>query len=127
MQDYCGEYKGEKTLELGLWWLNSIRESEAERTYVRNPHELARFLECMVRMTVGEIIMHASLARKASSRFLDFKRLDYPQMDPPEWQKFVTIRLEDGEVKEGELPFEYWLKPPYASTYKENYDQHCGL
>jgi succinate dehydrogenase/fumarate reductase flavoprotein subunit len=127
MQDYCGEYKGEKTLELGLWWLNSIRESEAGRTYVRNPHELARFLECMVRMTVGEIIMHASLARKASSRFLDFKRLDYPQMDPPEWQKFVTIRLEDGEVKEGELPFEYWLKPPYASTYKENYDQHCGL
>jgi len=127
MQDYCGEYKGEKTLELGLWWLNSIRESEAERTYVRNPHELARFLECMVRMTVGEIIMHASLARRASSRFLDFKRLDYPQMDPPEWQKFVTIRLEDGEVKEGELPFEYWLKPPYASTYKENYDQHCGL
>ena len=127
MQDYCGEYKSEETLKMGLWWFNSIRESEAERTYVRNPHELARFLECMVRLTVGEIIMHASLARKASSRFLGFKRLDYPRMDPHEWKKFVTIRLENGKVKEGELPFEYWLKPPYTPTYEENYDQHCGL
>jgi len=57
MQDYCGEFKGEETLKMGLWWMNSIKESEASRTSVRNPHELARYLECMVRMTVGEIIM----------------------------------------------------------------------
>jgi len=127
MQDYCGEFKSEGLLELGLWWLDSIRESEAANTYVRNPHELARFLECMVRLTVGEIIMRASLARKASSRFLDFKRLDYPAVDPPEWNKFVTIKLEGGEVKVGELPFDYWLLPPNAPTFKENYEQHCGL
>ncbi len=126
MQDYCGEYKSEEVLKMGLWWLNSIREGEAERTYVRNPHELARFLECMVRLTVGEIIIHASLARKASSAPLDFKRIDYPEMDPPEWDKFITIRLENGEVKVGELPLNYWLLPPYAPTYKENYEQHCG-
>ena len=127
MQDYCGEYKGEETLKLGLWWFNSIRESEAVRTYVRNPHELARFLECMVRLTVGEIIMHASLARKASSMHLEFKRLDYPQMDPPGWNKFVTIRLENGEVRVGELHLNYWLLPPNAPTYEENYERHCGL
>ena len=46
----------------------SIRESEAARAYARNPHELWRTLEVMVRMTVGEMIMHASLARRASSR-----------------------------------------------------------
>ena len=127
MQDYCGEYKGEETLKSGLWWLNNIRESEAARTCVRNPHELARFLECMVRLKVGEMIMHASLARKASSEFLDFKRIDYPQVDPPEWNKFVAIRLENGEVKVGELPFNYWLLPPNAPTYEENYNKHCGL
>ena len=127
MQDYCGEYKGEETLNMGLWWLNSIRESEASRISVRNPHELARYLECMVRLTVGEIMMHASLARKASSRVLGFKRIDHPEMDPPEWTKFITVKLENGEVKKGELPPKYWLKAPYAPTYKENYDKHCGL
>ncbi|MBA7616179.1 hypothetical protein ES703_23475 [subsurface metagenome] len=127
MQDYCGEYKGEETLKMGLWWLNSIRESEAAKTYVRNPHELWRTLECTVRLTVGEMIMHASLARKASSEILGFKRLDYPEMDPPEWNKFVTTRLENGKVRVGEWPLKYWLLPPNAPTFKENYQQHCGL
>lgn len=127
MQDYCGEYKNKETLELGLEWLKSIRESEASMAYARNPHELMRTLECMVRITVGEMIMHASLARKASSAALDFKRIDYPEVDPPEWKKIITTRLENGEVKVGELPLKYWLMPPNAPTYKENYEQHCGL
>ena len=127
MQDYCGEYKGDETLKMGLRWLRSIREGEGSRTRVRNPHELARTLDCLARITVGEMIMHASLARKAGSRALGFQRLDHPEADPKAWNKFVTIRQENGEVKEGELPLNYWLLPPYASTYKENYEQHSGL
>jgi succinate dehydrogenase/fumarate reductase flavoprotein subunit len=73
------------------------------------------------------MIIHASLARKASSNTLDFKRIDYPETDPPEWNKFITTRLENGEVKVGELPFQYWLLPPNAPTYKENYKQHCCI
>jgi hypothetical protein len=71
--------------------------------------------------------MHASLARKASSLLLDFKRLDYPEVDPPEWHKIVTIRLENGDIKVGELPLNYWLLPPYASTCEENYRKHSDL
>jgi succinate dehydrogenase/fumarate reductase flavoprotein subunit len=95
--------------------------------YARNPHELARSLECLNHITVGEMVMYASLARKATSTPLNFKRLDYPQVDPPEWNKFVTIRQEAGEVKAGERELRWWLKPPYASTYEENYWKHCGL
>lgn len=127
MQDYCGEYKSEETLKIGLGWLKSIRESEASKVYARNPHELMRTLECLVRITIGEMIMHASLVRKASSTALDFKRIDYPEMDPPEWHKFITTRLSNGEVKVGELPVNYWLLPPNAPTYEENYERHCGL
>ena len=127
MQNYCGEYKGEGILKSGLWWLNSIRESEVSRTFTRNPHELWRTLECLSRITVGEMIMHSSLARKASSKALDFKRIDYPEMNSPEWNKFVTIRLENGKVKVGDLPLNYWLLPPNALTYEENYKLHCGL
>ncbi len=71
--------------------------------------------------------MQASLARKASSRALNFNRIDYPEMDPPEWKKFVTIKQENGDVKVGELPMNFWLLPPYAPTYAENYRQHCEL
>jgi len=127
MQDYCGEYRSEETLELGLEWLDSIRESELSRAYARNPHELMRTLECGVRLTVGEAMMHASLARKASSAGLAFTRLDHPEMDPPEWNKLVTIRREDGAVKTKDLAWDYWRRPPYAARYADNYAAHSGL
>ncbi len=127
MQDYCGEYKNEETLKMGLRWIHSIQESEASTAFARNPHELVRTLECLTHITVGEIIMQASLARKASSLALDFKRMDYPEVDPPEWKKIVTIRQENGDVKVGELPLNYWLLPPYASSCEENYRKHSDL
>jgi succinate dehydrogenase/fumarate reductase flavoprotein subunit len=126
MQDYCGEYKNEKILERGLWWLNNVRESEGARAYARNPHELKKLLECFVRLTLGEVIMHASLARKASSRSLGFNRLDYPEMDPSEWNKFITLKRVDGAVTVGELPLNFWLQPPNAPTLEENYRKHCS-
>jgi succinate dehydrogenase/fumarate reductase flavoprotein subunit len=127
IQDYCGEYKSEETLRMGLGWLDSILDTEAATAHARNPHELMRTLECMTRITVGKIIMEASRARKASSLSLDFKRLDYPESDPPEWKKIVTIRSEEGRVKVGSMPVDYWLLPPYASTCEENYRTHSGL
>jgi hypothetical protein len=60
--------------------------------------------------------MQASLARKASSRELSFNRLDYPELDPLKWNKLLTIKLDKGNIKLGELPTDYWLKPPYAPT-----------
>jgi succinate dehydrogenase/fumarate reductase flavoprotein subunit len=127
MQDYCGESKSKEVLQEGLRWLKSIQESELASACARNPHELGRTLEAMGQATLGQVIMQASLARLASSRALGFKRLDYPAVDPPEWNKFITIRQDNGNIKIGELPLNYWLKPPYAATYTENYDKYCDL
>jgi succinate dehydrogenase/fumarate reductase flavoprotein subunit len=127
MQDYCGEYKSEKVLRRGLDWFASIKESEAANVYARNPHELVRSLECLTHITMGEAIIHACLARKSSSRILSFKRLDYPEVDPEEWNKFVTIRLEDDGVKVGEKPLGYWLLPPYSPDYEKNYQKHASI
>ncbi len=127
MQDYCGEPKNEGLLRLGLKWIEELREGEASTVYARNPHELMRSLEVLTMLTVGEMIMHACLARKASSSYLNFTRLDYPEVDPLEWHKWITTRLEGGEVKVGERPIDYWLLPPNASSYEENYEAHCGL
>jgi len=121
MQDYCGEVKNEQLLNLGLKWLDEIKEGEAAELYARNPHELMRALEVLTILTVGEMVIHASLARKASNALLGFKRSDYPEENPPEWQKWITTTLVDGKVKVGELPLDFW------GDLKENYDAHCGL
>jgi len=127
MQDYCGQYKNKESLKVGLRLLKELRESEAAAAYAANPHELGHVLECQSLITAGEMVMHASLARKASNAFLNFFRLDYPEVDPPEWHKFLPMKLEDGKVKVRELPLDYHLKPPYSPTYEENYKLHCGL
>jgi succinate dehydrogenase/fumarate reductase flavoprotein subunit len=125
MQDYCGKYKNEVTLSRGLNLLHQLRENEAASTYAANPHELGRTLECLSLITLGEMVIEASLRRKCSSIYLDFYRLDYPEMDPPEWEKLLPVRLDSDGVKVRELPLDYHLKAPYAPSYEENYKRHA--
>jgi succinate dehydrogenase/fumarate reductase flavoprotein subunit len=84
MPDYYGQYKNQETLARGLRLLRELREAEASRVYAATPYELGRALECETIITVGEMVIQACMARKASNRFLNFVRLDYPAMDPPE-------------------------------------------
>jgi succinate dehydrogenase/fumarate reductase flavoprotein subunit len=127
MQDYCGRFRSQAALRLGLGLMAELRESELGRGYAANPHELGRMLECQTILTVGEMVLHASLARRASSEQLDFRRLDYPAVDPPEWHKLLPIRRDGEGVATREVPIDYHLQPPYASTYEENYRAHGGL
>lgn len=93
MQNYCGEYKNEELLKLGLVWLDDLKRNEAPRVCVDTPHQLMRTLEVLNILTCDEMIVHASMARKASSPYLGFFRLDYPESDPSEWHKWITLRL----------------------------------
>ena len=77
-----------------------------------------RSIEDLSMLTHAQMVLHASLARKASSRVLGFYRIDYPEVDPPEWSKFLTIKLENDRVKSGELPLKYW------GDMKANYEAH---
>jgi succinate dehydrogenase/fumarate reductase flavoprotein subunit len=127
MQIFCGAYKSERMLQTGLWWLDSIRQSEAANTYVRNPHELERYLECMTRLTLSEVIIQASLARKASSNILDFHRVDFPTVEPRDWRKYITLKLDKDSVVTGDLPLDYFITGDNRSTFKENYEAHADL
>jgi succinate dehydrogenase/fumarate reductase flavoprotein subunit len=127
MQDYCGKHKNEHTLTLGLRLLQELKETELSSARAANPHELGRLMECYSLIEFGEAVMQASLARKASNSILDFHRLDYPQMDPPEWNKLLPIKQENGAAVVRDLPLDYFLQAPYAQTYEENYQAHAGL
>jgi succinate dehydrogenase/fumarate reductase flavoprotein subunit len=118
MQYFCSEYKTERLLKMGLDALEDIEKNWVPQLYALDPHKLMRSLEDLSLLTFSQLIIHASLARKASSRFLNFERIDYPQIDPPEWKKWITLTLENGNVKVGELPQDYW------GNLKENWEAH---
>lgn len=121
MQEYCAQHKNKEILELGIRWLEELQEGEAASIHARNPHELCRALGVLSLITFQEMVLQASLARRASSAAMDFWRADYPEIDPPEWHKWITMKLVDGDVKWGELPIDYW------GPLKTNYEAHCGL
>ena len=127
MRDYCGQYKNELTLNLGLRLLDELKTTELASAYASNPHELGRLLECRMLISVGELVMKASLERKASNSVLGFQRLDYPEVDPPEWNKLLPIRQENNQVKVRDLPLDFFFRAPYTSTYEENYQRYADL
>jgi succinate dehydrogenase/fumarate reductase flavoprotein subunit len=118
MQYFGSVYKTERLLNMGLDALKEIEEVFVPRLYALDPHKLMRSIEDLNVLAHGQIILNASLARKASSQMLNFFRIDYPQLDPPEWNKFVTVKQVNGKVVAGELPMRYYGK------MKANYEAH---
>jgi len=123
MQDYCGDYRSKEVMEMGLWWLNSIRENELANTVAVNPHDLGKVLDVDTRLTVGEIMLHQSLNREFSSKAMGVVRLDFPE-DGDDCGYYQTIALKDGEVEVDKLPFNYWLE---EGDYSEAYDKNCCI
>jgi succinate dehydrogenase/fumarate reductase flavoprotein subunit len=118
MQYYSSEFKTESLLNMGLDTLRKIEEESVPLLFALDPHKLMRSLEDVSLLTYAQIITHASLARQASSFPLGFQRIDFPALDPPEWNKFLTIKLENGKVKTGELPMAFW------GNMKDQYEAH---
>jgi succinate dehydrogenase/fumarate reductase flavoprotein subunit len=108
MQYYVSEFKTESMFKIGLEALQRIERDTVPTLYALDPHKLMRSLEDLSMLEHAKIIIQASLARKASSMPLNFQRIDFPTMDPPEWNKFLTIKQENGKVKIGERPQEFW-------------------
>ena len=125
MQYFCSEYKTELLLNMGLDSLKEIEKVFVPRLYAIDPHKLMRCIEDLSMLTHAQMVLHASLARKASSRVLGFYRIDCPEIDPPEWSKFVTIKLENGEVRSGELPLRYW--GDMKASYEEHNKDYTGV
>ena len=127
MQDYCGtEVKTDVTFEMGIRRMRDLIETEGERTYASNPHELARLLEDFGLADLGILVMQASLARKSSCGPLNFRRYDIPEQKP-EWDCLVAVSQQGGEVKVRKVSKRYYLEAPYAPTLEENYQRYAAL
>jgi len=118
MKEHCGAKKSAAVLAAGLAELRALKRNELLHLRPGNPHELMRTLEVLNVLTNAEIVLHASLAREASARYLLFERTDFPEMDPPGWAKFVTVKLSEGRVVEGAFPLDYY--GDLAENYEAN-------
>ncbi len=118
MQMYCGGLRNEGLMITGLTWVTDLMKDAYPETYASNPHILLRVLKTYNVLTCDQIIFQACLARKASSQVLGHVRQDYPEVDPPEWHKWITLRLEEGTARVRGLPISFW--GPLA----ENYEAH---
>jgi succinate dehydrogenase/fumarate reductase flavoprotein subunit len=121
MQYYVSEFKTENLFKMGLGALRKIEAESVPLLYAVDPHKLMRSLEDTSLLTYAQIIIQAMLARKASSVPLNFRRLDYPELDPPEWNKYLTVKLENRRVKTGSLPQAFWgnMKKQYEARNKD--------
>ncbi len=99
MQNYCGGVKCDDLLKEGISLLQQFETEYVPRLYAENPHELMRVHEVMDILTVAQLVLQASLARKGSSTALCFERSDYPEKDTENLRCHLVIRQEEGEVK----------------------------
>lgn len=121
MQNYCGGVKCDDLLKEGVDLLESFEKDIVPQISCENPHELMRAHEVFDILDVAKLILHACIARKSSSAPLFFQRSDYPQMDPEEDKRIITIRQENGKIIEGSVPLGYFgnLKEEYEKRNQE--------
>ncbi len=111
MQQCCGDFKTIPILEQGLSWMDSIKKSEMQMTYARNPHELARLMEDESRITVSEMFLQACIVKIKTDK-----------SDLPEGT-YIFNQQVDGELRTTYEEPQYWLKGKNAPTYLENYEK----
>ena len=125
MQDYCGDYKTEHTLNMGIRRMRDLLATEGERMYASNPHELARVVESLSLAELGIAYMEAARLRKANVKVLNFRRNDCDEYD--ESGSLNPIRQKDGKAESRFLSVNYHLQEPYAPTLEENYKRYAEV
>ena len=117
MQNYCGDAKCDDLLKIGLLRLQEYEKKVVPDTYAYNPHELVRLLEVFDILTVSQIILHSCLARKTSSKSLNFNRIDSNNSESEKDKKLITVKLVNDTVIFGEKSLDFF------GNLKENYEK----
>ncbi len=119
MQNYCGGVKCEALMREGLDLLKQYETEFVPQLSARNPHELMRIHEVCDILTVAQLVLHASLARKASSETLCFKRSDYPEQESS--PRHIVISRHGDSVSTREVPLDFFgsLKNEYEARNQD--------
>ena len=125
MQYYVSEFITERMLNLGLEEIERIEKESVPKLFAHDPHKLMRSIEDLSMIENAKIVIQAMLARKASSVPLGLNRIDYPEIDPDEWHKYITLKLENDEIITDELPPHFW--GDMAKEYEAHNKNYTGV
>lgn len=118
MQNYCGGVKCDDLLRQGLAAIHGLQK-ECEHITCRNPHELVRAHEVEDILTVSELILEASLRRKASCEPLFFRRSDSDEKRREQENCYIALRRRGDTVVQREVPLRFY------GDLETNYQKHC--
>jgi succinate dehydrogenase/fumarate reductase flavoprotein subunit len=125
MQEYCGVVKTEKLLDLGLKWIDEIKEAEATELYARNPHELMRTIEALSILTLAEATVHSTRASlEERGKGISSVKENESRGEPFRRPKPSTTCLADGGIRVGDPPH---INTDDINEIKQTYEAHCGL
>ena len=127
MQNYCGGVKCDALLLEGLDLLKSFETEIVPKLTASNPHDLMRIHEVLDILTVSQLVLHASRARKSSSAPLFFRRSDYTEMDPERDRHHILIHQENGEAVTRIVPLDYFgdLQTEYEKRNMDYIEQYA--
>lgn len=115
MQQCCSEIITKPVLNQGLIWLESIKKNEMKKTYARNPHELARVLECETRITCSEAFIRGGISR-----------LEEEEKGNINSDTLVFNSYTNGKMNVRLDADKYWLRGAYEDDYLKNYEKITG-
>ena len=127
MQNYCGGVKCDALLLEGVDLLKSFETEIVPKLTASNPHDLMRIHEVLDILTVSQLVLQASLARKSSSAPLFFRRSDYTEMDPERDRHHILIHQENGEAVTRIVPLDYFgdLQTEYEKRNMDYIEQYA--
>ena len=118
MQYFVSEYKNETMFNMALDEIKRIEENAVPELYALDPHKLMRSLEDLSIIEHAKIVINAMKERKLSNPQLGIERLDYPENDEEDSNCYLTMHLENDEIKFERVPIRYW------GNMKEQYEAH---
>jgi succinate dehydrogenase/fumarate reductase flavoprotein subunit len=96
MQDYAGSIRSESMLHAGLTHLRRLKEKAHCSLMARNPWELARCLEVLNLLDLGELVFVTALERK-ETRGGNIRR-DYPVTNPMLDKSRLFVKKVDDKI-----------------------------
>ncbi len=93
MSEYAGSIRSETLLEAGHSHLRRLKQEARATVVARNPHELARTLEVLNLLDLGELVCVAAKERKETRG--QHNRTDYPYTNPV-LDKYLIVKHVDG-------------------------------
>ena len=99
-------------------WLERIEKYAVPQLFAPDPHKLMRAIEDLSVLEYAKIILTAMKERKSTMPEFSFERLDYPELDEADRDKYLLLTKVGDKVEFERRPIRFW------GNMKEQYEAH---